>query len=317
MADVRQNEQRVSLFTDDGLATNLSPAAGTSAPNGVSVQGVSGGVPIPVSTTDTYPATQNITVIDSGTTSVAGFNNQTITTGTPTAGSAATFALNGINTVAIQTSGTWTGTLRLEGSMDGGTTYTGKFSRLPGTSYPGVTTFTANCMVLANLSGYTHLRVRATAAMTGTAVIKVSESINSHTVDILNPIRLVDSTTNSTATVKAASTAPAAADTSLVVGLSPNGANIGSILTGPNVGQTTSNTSAIQLTASSIPAFNGMLIQAISTNAASVFIGGSGVTTSTGFELQAGQAVPFTAANINLLYVIGSNNTDKVCWNVL
>lgn len=91
----------------------------------------------------------------------------------------------------------------------------------------------------------------------------------------------------------------------------------GSILTGPNVGQTTSNTSAVQLQAGSIAAKNGMLVQAISTNVASVYIGGSGVTTSTGFELQAGQAVPFTASNVNVLYVIGANATDKVCWNIL
>lgn len=101
----------------------------------------------------------------------------------------------------------------------------------------------------------------------------------------------------------------------------PTGTNslgsVGSLLTGPNVGQTTSNTSAVQLQAGSIAAKNGMLVQALSTNTASVFIGGSGVTTSTGYELVAGQAVPFTASNVNVLYVIGANNTDKVCWNIL
>ncbi len=84
-----------------------------------------------------------------------------------------------------------------------------------------------------------------------------------------------------------------------------------------NVGQTTSGTSAVQLSSTSIVPVNGILVQAISTNTASVFIGGSGVTTSTGFELQAGQAVPFTCNNITDLYVVGSNTTDKVCWNVM
>lgn len=82
-----------------------------------------------------------------------------------------------------------------------------------------------------------------------------------------------------------------------------------------NVGQTTSNTSAVQLSAVSTVPTNGIIVQALSGNTASVFIGSSGVSTSTGFELQAGQAAPFTA-NLNSLYVIGANNTDKVCWDV-
>lgn len=84
-----------------------------------------------------------------------------------------------------------------------------------------------------------------------------------------------------------------------------------------NVGQTTSNTTAAQLNSGSIASINGILVQALSTNSASVFIGGSSVTTSTGFELQAGQAVPFTCSNITSLYVVGANTSDKVCWNVL
>lgn len=90
---------------------------------------------------------------------------------------------------------------------------------------------------------------------------------------------------------------------------------VGSTSNPVNVGQQTSNTSAVQLSAASTVPTNGIIVQAISTNTASIFIGGSGVTTSTGFELQAGQAAPFTA-NLNTLYVIGSNNTDKVCWTV-
>lgn len=83
------------------------------------------------------------------------------------------------------------------------------------------------------------------------------------------------------------------------------------------VGQTISNTSAVQLTATSIISTNGILVQGLSANTANVYIGNSSVTTSTGFQLQAGQAVPFTCSNINQLYVIGANNTDGVCWNVL
>jgi hypothetical protein len=96
-----------------------------------------------------------------------------------------------------------------------------------------------------------------------------------------------------------------------------SGIPVGTESASVNVGQTTSGTSAVQLSATSIASTNGILVQAISTNTASVFIGGSGVTTGSGFELQAGQAVPFTASNITALYVVGSNITDKVCWNVM
>ena len=83
-----------------------------------------------------------------------------------------------------------------------------------------------------------------------------------------------------------------------------------------NVGQQTSNTSAVQLSASSTVPTNGIILQAIAANTGKIYLGGSGVTTSTGFELQAGQAISFTC-NLNTIYVIGTNNTDKVCWSVV
>ena len=83
-----------------------------------------------------------------------------------------------------------------------------------------------------------------------------------------------------------------------------------------NIGQTTSAVTATQLTASSIAMTNGVVIQALSTNTASVFIGNSGVTTVNGFELTAGSSLTISPSNINFVYVIGSNATDKVCWSV-
>ena len=83
-----------------------------------------------------------------------------------------------------------------------------------------------------------------------------------------------------------------------------------------NIGQTTSAVTATQLTASSIAMTNGVVIQALSTNTASVFIGNSSVTTANGFELTAGSSLTISPSNINLVYVIGSNATDKICWSV-
>lgn len=93
--------------------------------------------------------------------------------------------------------------------------------------------------------------------------------------------------------------------------------SVGTTLDGVHVNQTTSNTSAVQLQAGSIPATNGIIVKALSTNTATVFVGDSGVTTANGYELTAGEPVALTATNINVVYVTGSNGSDKVCWNVL
>jgi hypothetical protein len=83
-----------------------------------------------------------------------------------------------------------------------------------------------------------------------------------------------------------------------------------------NVGQKTVSTSAVQISAVSTIPTNGIIVQALSTNSASIFVGGSGVTTSTGFELTAGQSMSFTC-NLNTLYIISvASTTDKICYNV-
>lgn len=92
--------------------------------------------------------------------------------------------------------------------------------------------------------------------------------------------------------------------------------SVGTKLATQVTGQTTSGTSAVQLSSTSSPATNGIIVQALSANSTSVFIGVSGVTKATGFELQPGQAIATSATNINVLYVIGSNTSDGVCWIV-
>lgn len=132
---------------------------------------------------DVAPATQNITVIDSSSSSAAGANNQTIIIGTPTAGSAASFSLSTIETVRVEVSGIWTGTVATETSIDGGITWVNQ-----GVHQGAYTTssFTAGFVGGCNVSGATNFRVRATAAITGTVVVKVVESVNTQSVYIAN-----------------------------------------------------------------------------------------------------------------------------------
>lgn len=132
---------------------------------------------------DIAPATQNITIIDSSSSSAAGANNQTIIIGTPTAGSAASFALSSIETVRVEVTGIWTGTIATETSIDGGTTWVNQ-----GVHQGAYTTssFTAGFVGGANVSGCTNFRLRATAAITGTVVVKVIESVNTQSVYVAN-----------------------------------------------------------------------------------------------------------------------------------
>ena len=242
-------------------------AAGSGASSGlITVQGNASGTPIPTTQlrSDVAPATQNITVVDSGSTTTAGANSQTIITGTPTAGSTASFALSAAQSVEVQVTGTWTGTLESEISFDGGTTWYTRGIKQAGVAYIA-STWTANLQGGANTAGVTNYRVRAIAAMTGTAVIRVIESLNTSAVLVSNPLMLKDSTTQSIGnTIKAASTAAVAADTAFVVALSPNSNSVKSaglsVANAPvyNVYSTTNitTTAYVQLVASTTLATN-------------------------------------------------------------
>lgn len=58
---------------------------------------------------------------------------------------------------------------------------------------------------------------------------------------------------------------------------------------------------------------NGVIIQALAANAGNVVIGSSSVTTSNGFQLQAGQATSIAVNDLSTLYVNGTAN-DGVCY---
>lgn len=154
---------------------------------------------------DLAPATQNITVVDSGSSSAAGANNQTIIIGTPTAGSAASFALSTIETVRVEVTGIWTGTIATETSIDGGTTWVNQGVHQGAYT---VSTFTAGFVGGCNVAGATNFRIRATAAITGTVVVKVTESVNTQSVYIANAApsgNIVSVLNSSTATLTSGS----------------------------------------------------------------------------------------------------------------
>lgn len=166
---------------------------------------------------DTSPSTVNITAQDTNSVTNTYANSQVFITGTPTAGSTAAFALStGYNTVRFLVTGTWTGTLVVEWSPDS-STWIAQGIHQTGTSY-STSSFTNNFTGQGSAAGFTNVRIRSTAAWTGTATVRVVESINEATTYIGNGIALRDATIQSNmATIKSASTSALATDPALVV----------------------------------------------------------------------------------------------------
>jgi hypothetical protein len=90
-------------------------------------------------------------------------------------GQSASITLAGYGAVSVLVTGTWTGTLTFEVSTDG-TTYQ-SVEALPSNSSTAVLTTTANGTWSASAGGFHSFRVRATAAMTGTAVVSLRASL--------------------------------------------------------------------------------------------------------------------------------------------
>lgn len=159
---------------------------------------IKSGNPTTIATThaDTAPATQNITAADIASTTTAQQNSQGAITGSPTASSAASFTIAGLATVDLQVTGTWSATLSIEVSFDSGTTWFTRGMHLAGTAYT-VGTVTSNATGNLSVGGATNIRVRATAYTSGTAVVRVSGSINPTTFYIANSPSISDSTTPS------------------------------------------------------------------------------------------------------------------------
>lgn len=215
--------QASSATPGSAVVARSTQIAGSDGTNARTIStDTSGRVNVNIDSIDTAPATQNITIQDTGSASTAQANGQNAITGTPTAGSVASFSISSQNSYDVQVTGTWTGTLANEISIDGGVTWFQRGIKQTGSSYIS-SAFTNNFEASGNVTGATNVRVRATTAVTGTATVKIILSNNPYVSIITNPLTLRDATTQSISnTIKAASTAAVATDTALVVAISPN-----------------------------------------------------------------------------------------------
>ena len=71
-------------------------------------------------------------------------------------------------------------------------------------------------------------------------------------------------------------------------------------------------TSAVALPSQALA--NGVVITAATANTGTVYVGPSGVTSSTGYPLAAGVSISYAVANLSSIYIIGTNGTDVVAF---
>ena len=186
--------------------------------------------------------------------------------------------------------------------MDGGTTWFVQAMHSNGTSYTSASV-TQNVECVGGISGATNFRVRATAAWTGTATIKIVETVNPSTIFVTNPIRLCDSTTPFVgSTIKGNSTPAGATDTAIVVAISPNNQPTVSQGTTP---WTVSGTGTINSAVPTTGVFSGV-------NVAGNLQGMSGVSVSANVALRtdntsiAGTATVTAAAGVQKVGIVGN-----------
>lgn len=121
-----------------------------------SASDVAAGNPLPTSTQDTRNLAQNLAL-------------------SSTANAVAVSALNGAASCAVQVTGTWTGTLVFEGTVDG-STFATLSAVASGSANQNATTTTANGMWEVTCPGLSSVRVRCSVTGTGTAVVSLSAS---------------------------------------------------------------------------------------------------------------------------------------------
>lgn len=93
-------------------------------------------------------------------------------------------AINGVGGVSFQVTGTWVGTLNLEGTVDG-TNWSAVISTLAGFATAASTTFTINGLYrMVAPAGLTQVRLRMNPYTSGTAFVKFNVSVQSNTQSV-------------------------------------------------------------------------------------------------------------------------------------
>jgi hypothetical protein len=229
--------------------------------------------------------------------------NLNATSGVATAGSTIAIAgpMVGISTVSLQTTGTFTGVLTPQVSLDGANWVamnTTSLINVTTGAYSATVPSAAQQIYQADIAGFAYFRLTALGTQTGTATVTLRATNATGLVGIDNPL---PPGANSLGTVTVNGTVTANSNSY------PKPATL-------VTGQVTSATTQVQFTATSRVPTQGVLVKANAGNATNCYVGVAGVTTTTGFELAPGQTVILYPANVNVLYVIGTTALDVVSW---
>lgn len=134
-------------------------------------------------------STLRVTIANDSTGTISAYRNDVTAQNSFTASTnAQTFtSVGGYNTALVQITGTWTGTITFQGSVDGSTFFT-----IPAVSIDSsgviVDNTTANGNWLLNISGLEKVRIYATTISSGTAVVDTHLSIGSNGVTLVHPL---------------------------------------------------------------------------------------------------------------------------------
>jgi hypothetical protein len=172
--------QRVKVaYGDDNSSRDVSPS-----------------FPLPVGTNDLI-TTGTVTAQDAASTTAT--SNpipsrteyvQTRFTGTPTANSAVRLDVTGESSFSFDVSGTFTGTLQIERTVDG-VTWTAVAAFIAGSAYT-TTQVTAPSAGHGNTSAAVAMRMRAISAWTGTATVTIRAGEGTGTITVGSPMRIYE-----------------------------------------------------------------------------------------------------------------------------
>jgi hypothetical protein len=165
---------------------------------------------------DLRPAPGTITAVDTGSTTASGQNGASVVTGAASVNSFLSQTVNGVSTARLQLSGTWSGTLAFEQSIDNTATWGAMACHVNGTIFSGSSAI-GNGLFDCEVAGATNYRVRATAWTSGTAVVTATVTAFPGVVKILNSVALKDNASGAALSIKPGSTAAAPTDTAAVV----------------------------------------------------------------------------------------------------
>lgn len=163
--------------TASGFSAGDKTAVDDTHPLPVTLAGAGSGVSDPTATTG------SITAADVGSTTSSGASGQTVIAGTATAASTVPATLSGHTSYTMELTGTWVGTVQVDKSSDGGTTWVTAGATRTG-QIGSDSSMTTNGVWHGNAAALTQLRVRCTAYTSGTVTVRIQPGYGVGTVPV-------------------------------------------------------------------------------------------------------------------------------------